>query len=212
MSATCMMDKIEARSVIKFLHLKGNSARQIHDEMVAVYGDDSPSYDTVVRWKRNFQTGHMSLTDDARSGRPSITDDLDTVKKVEALVLEDRRITIEVVMNEVGLSYGSVWKIIHDQLHMSKVSARWVPRLLTPFQKQTRHELSQQMLTLLEQDEEDFFARLITMDECWVYLYDPETKEMSKEWKHSSSPLPKRPRCRSLQGRSCCQFFGTVVA
>jgi cleavage and polyadenylation specificity factor subunit 1 len=29
--------------------------------------------------------------------------------------------------------------------------------------------------------------RLITMDECWVCHYDPETKEMSKQWKHADS-------------------------
>ncbi|KAJ7345602.1 hypothetical protein JRQ81_001552 [Phrynocephalus forsythii] len=67
-----MMNKIEARSVIKFLHLKGNKARQIHYEMKAVYGDERPSYDTVVRWKRNFQNGHMSLTGKPRAGRSSV--------------------------------------------------------------------------------------------------------------------------------------------
>ena len=54
MSLTCKMEKIDAHSVIKFLYLKGYSARQIHDENKAVYGDDSPSYDTVVRWERKF--------------------------------------------------------------------------------------------------------------------------------------------------------------
>ncbi|XP_076066163.1 uncharacterized protein LOC143039801 [Oratosquilla oratoria] len=62
------MENIEARSVIKFLHLKGYSARQIHDEMKAVYGDDCLSYDSAVRWKKNFQTGHMFLTDEPRTG------------------------------------------------------------------------------------------------------------------------------------------------
>jgi histone-lysine N-methyltransferase SETMAR len=152
------MENIEARSVIKFLHLKGYSAQQIHDEMKAVYADECPSYDTVVRWKRNFQTGHMSLTDEPRSGRPSLTDDVATVKKVEDLILEDRRVSLHVIMRETGLSYGSVWKIVHDELHMSKVSARWVPRLLTPLQRQTRHDLSRQMLSLLEQDEENFLV------------------------------------------------------
>ena len=195
------MNKIEARSVIKFLHLKGNNARQIHDEMKAVYEDESPSYGTVVRWKRNFQSGHMSLTDEPRAGRPSIKDDLAMVKKVEAVILDDRRSTMERVMAETGLSYGSAWRIIHEELHMNKVSARWVPRLLTPLQKQTRHDFSQQNLTLLERNEDDFFARLVTMDEGWVYLYDPETKEMSKEWKHPSSPLLRRLRSRNLPGR-----------
>jgi hypothetical protein len=39
-----------------------------------------------------------------------------------------------------------------------------------------------------------FFDRLITMDECWVYHYDPETKETSKQWKHEDSPPPKKAK------------------
>lgn len=201
------MDKIEARSVIKYLHLKGHSARQIHEEMMTVYGTESPSYDTVVRWKRNFKTGHMSLTDESKSGRPSLTDDLQTVKEVEILILKDRRITIQAIMNKTGLSHGSVSKIIHDELNMSKVSARWVPRLLTPLQKKNREELSQQMLSVLWKDEDDFFDRLITMDECWVYLYDPETKEMSKQWKHSSSPPPKKAKVQKSAGKIMLSVF-----
>ncbi|KAJ7335737.1 hypothetical protein JRQ81_013678 [Phrynocephalus forsythii] len=97
-------------------------------------------------------------------------------------------------MVETGLSYGTAWRIIHEELHMNKVSACWVPRLLTPLQKQTRHDFSQQHLTLLEQNEDFFFACLITMGECWVYIYDPETKEMSKEWKHPSCPPSKKAK------------------
>ena len=31
-------------------------------------------------------------------------------------------------------------------------------------------------------------ARLVTMDETWLYHYDPETKQQSMVWRHSSSP------------------------
>ncbi|XP_076059485.1 protein GVQW3-like [Oratosquilla oratoria] len=118
------MGKIEARSGIKFLHLKDYSVWHTNDETKAAYGDDCLLYDTVVRWKRDFQTGHMSLTDEPRPGRPSPTDSADTVKKVEDLILEDRRVTIHVIIHETGLSYGSVWEIIHGELDMSEVSAR----------------------------------------------------------------------------------------
>jgi len=30
------------------------------------------------------------------------------------------------------------------------------------------------------------------MDEAWLYHYDPETKQQSKEWRHSGSPRPKK--------------------
>ena len=35
-------------------------------------------------------------------------------------------------------------------------------------------------------------ARLVTMDETWLYHYDPETKQQSIEWRHSSSPRPPK--------------------
>ena len=50
-SVTCKMEQVESRSVIKFLHLKGYGAWKIHEEMKAVFGDDCPSYDTVVSGK-----------------------------------------------------------------------------------------------------------------------------------------------------------------
>jgi hypothetical protein len=30
------------------------------------------------------------------------------------------------------------------------------------------------------------------MDEIWLYHYDPETKQLSMEWRHSNSPRPKK--------------------
>ena len=45
------------------------------------------------------------------------------------------RITIHQIAQEVKISAGSVKTIIHDHFHMHKVSARWIPRLLTPFHK-----------------------------------------------------------------------------
>ena len=50
----------------------------------------------------------MSLTNEPRPGRPLWTGDEVTVKKVECLILEDRQVTIQMIMNETGLSYGSV--------------------------------------------------------------------------------------------------------
>ena len=33
-----------------------------------------------------------------------------------------------------------------------------------------------------------------TGDESWVYVYDPETKQQSSQWKSSTSPRPKKAR------------------
>jgi hypothetical protein len=102
------------------------------------------------------------------------------VAQVEALILSDTHITIEALVHDVRISHGSVFNIIHDKLLMTKVAACWVPRLLTPVQKQQRMDVEKELLPLCQDENVEFFDRLITMDECRVYHYDPETKEMSK--------------------------------
>ena len=53
--------------------MKGYSAQQIYDEMKAVYSDEGSLYSTVRYWEKNFQSGYTSLTDEPKSGRPSLT-------------------------------------------------------------------------------------------------------------------------------------------
>jgi len=38
---------------------------------------------------------------------------------------------------------------------------------------------------------------LVTMDETWLYHYDPETKQQSMEWRHRGSPRPKNSECKN---------------
>lgn len=90
---------------------------------------------------------------------------------------------------------------------MRKVSARWVPRLLTPFQKQERVECSQALLTMCHGNQENFFNRLITQDESWVHHYDPETKVQSMQWKHLDSPPPKKARAQPSAGKVMLTVF-----
>ena len=91
---------------------------------------------------------------------------------------------------EVGISTGSVHSILADDL---RVSAKFVPKLLTMKQKQLRLEVSQNMLDYTSSDPE--FLNIVTIgDESWVYGYGPETKAQSSQWKHSTSPWPKKAR------------------
>ena len=47
------------------------------------------------------------------------------------------------------------------------------------------------ILTKIEAHEDNFFSQIITEDETWVYQYDPETKQQSKQWLscRSSGPI-----------------------
>jgi len=50
-------------------------------------------------------------------------------------------------------------------------------------------------------------ARLLTMDETWLYHYVPETKQQSMEWRHSSSPRPKKFRVQKTDGKFLASIF-----
>ena len=105
------------------------------------------------------------------------------------------------------MSEPSVLTILHDHLGMSKVSSRWVPRMLTPLQKQCRVHFSEENLGLYEADPETFLSRLVTGDETWIHYWDPETKQESMQWKHHDSPTPKKFRTQPSAGKIMATVF-----
>ena len=64
---------------------------------------------------------------------------------------------------------------------MHRVSARFVPRLLTDNQKESRVEISQELLANANGNEY-FLKNTITGDEMWVYVYDVESKMQLSQW------------------------------
>ncbi|XP_014774282.1 uncharacterized protein LOC106871999 [Octopus bimaculoides] len=102
--------------------------------MKEVYGNDVPSYNDVKHWLRQFSCAWTLVETAPIPGRPRSALNDDTTHKVEAAILEDRR--IRQLTQEVKISVRSVEKIIHDDLAVRKLSARWILRMLTSFQKQ----------------------------------------------------------------------------
>ena len=50
-------------------------------------------------------------------------------------------------------------------------------------------------------------ARLVTMDETWLYHYDPETKQQSIEWRNSGSPRAKIFQVQKSAGEVLASIF-----
>ena len=90
----------------------------------------------------------------------------------------------------VGISFGSAHSILYDDLCLSKLSAQWVPKALHSNQLNLKSELSMAILLKIKADEDRFFDQIITGDETWVYQYDPETKQHSKQWLPCGSSGP----------------------
>lgn len=201
------MEKNEIRSVIKYLCMKNFTTEQVNQDLRNTLGVHALPYSTVARWCAEFKRGRTSTNDDPRSGRPATSVSEEIIKKVEKIVLADRRVTVRFVAEELKISIGSIFNIIHDHLGMRKVSARWVPRMLTDEQKRDRVRISRRCLKLIKDNPDEFLHRFVTMDETWLHHYDPETKKQSMTWKRASSPTPKKFKVVPSAGKVMGSFF-----
>ena len=149
-------NNMETRAVIKLFFLQGKAPKEIHAILTESLGGHAPSYATVINWVAQFK----------RLGRPKTVTTPEIIDQIHELILEDRRNSAKSIAEQLGISRERVGSIIHEDLDMRKLSAKWVPKCLNADKKRQRCQSSEQLL-----------SRLVTMDETWLYHYDPETKQ-----------------------------------
>ena len=109
-----------------------------------------------MRWGKRINDGQeepakSDLCDKPRSGRPSSAHSSANIDQADALIKENRRITVNELAESLGVSAGSAVKII-DTLMYSKVCPRWVPRQLTDTHKQSCLEACSEFLEYCHSD------------------------------------------------------------
>jgi len=94
------------------------------------------------------------------------------------LVRSDRRLTVRMIGEQLGLTHTIVHQISTNDLEMRKICAKMVPKILSQDQKDNRRD---RCLDFLEQIKNDpsFLERVVTRDATWIFKYDPETKRRS---------------------------------
>ena len=127
-------------------------------------------------------------------------------RKVRDLVYFDRRIQMEEIAQALGISHGSVSTILHDRLGMRKLTARWVPKSLSDEQMATRASVGSASLKRFR-SKDDFLLLLVTVDETWVYYYEPENKAQSRQWVGPGSPRPKKFKTQPSAGKVMATVF-----
>ena len=112
------------------------------------HGESAMSRTRVYEWYKRFQVGLEDVEDDERPGRFSTSTIDENMEKVKKMAMNDRRIIIREVADEVGISIGSCHEIFSNVLGMKRVAAIFVPKLLNFEQKQRRIEVAQESLTM----------------------------------------------------------------
>ena len=123
-------NNIETRALIKyFFSLQGKAPKEIHAILTETLGGHAPSYATVKNWMAQFKGGDSSSCDAPRPGRPKTVITPEIIDTSHELILEDR-ISGKSIAEQLGISRERVGSIIHEELGMRKLSAKWVLKCL----------------------------------------------------------------------------------
>ncbi|KAE9536204.1 hypothetical protein AGLY_007427 [Aphis glycines] len=99
------MEELKSQRIcIKFCVKNEIKCNKVCEMLQKAYGQSVMKKTSVYEWYKRFQDGREDVEDDERSGRPSTSIIDENVKKVEKMVMNDRRITIREVADEVGIS------------------------------------------------------------------------------------------------------------
>jgi len=205
-------NNIETRTINKYFFLQDKVPKKIQAILTETLGEHAPSYATVKNWVAQFKRYDFSTRDAPRPRRPKTLTTPEIIDQIHDLILVDRRISARSTSEQLGTSRERVGSIIHEDLDMRKLFAKWVPKCLKADQKRQRCQSSEQLWNFLGVIRMiSCRARLVTIGETWLYHYDPEIKQQSLEWRHSGSPRPKKFRVQKSAGNFSPRFFGIMM-
>ena len=138
---------------------------------------------SVYKWIKKCKNSRTSVKDEERSGRP-------TSSTTNAIIQTNQRVTVDKFEYYLQIGHGSLCEFIHNRHAFRK---GWIPKHLTEKHKRNRVAICQRLLDRCANEGEAFLKRLVTEDETWINLFEPETKHQSMEWKpvsytHLSDP------------------------
>ena len=162
--------KDEIRAYIKARSKLGCSLKQLTTELSTAYGPSCVSYDTVRWWKKKFESGVESIKNAKSASRKEI------VSKIKEIIEGDARFTVRHIARKVGISLSTVHLILKKHLKVRKISARWVPHLLTDEQKRQLVKVAKKLLQMFPKYDKKQFANVVTGDETWVHYFEPVRK------------------------------------
>ena len=143
---------------------------------------------TVFRCVKAFKAGKFSVEDDTHPGRPKTSVTKANIAAVKIVVEQDARLSVKDIAT--GISQGSVQTILKKRLDLRKVCARWVPHLLTEEQKTQCHKCARELLKTYKGCNSRVISNLLTGDETWVHMFEPQRRADNKQWKRKDKKRP----------------------
>ena len=128
-------DSLEERHAIKFCFKLGKNATEMYGMLQTAFGASCMNRVSVFEWHKRFKEARESVRDDERYGRSKEVRTLESIGQIKNFMDKDHRVSIETISAQFDVSVGTVHTIIHEELKMRKICAKFVPRVLREDQK-----------------------------------------------------------------------------
>ena len=186
------LSREQIRAIILFEFKLDKTIDECYQQLVQAFGMDITSLATVKNWYREFRRRIFHLSDQPRPGTPMTASTQKKIDAIHHMIEEDKHITYRHMQHELGISNDVIHFIIHELLHLRKICARWIPHQLRPDQKVARIQWCKTMRKRFKNGASPLISKIITGDETWIYHYDPESKEQSRQWTPIGEPPPQK--------------------
>lgn len=166
----------------------------------AIFGEESLCRTSIRKWYNQFKNGRTQLVDLARAPRRKSGRSQGNIDRIQRLVQVDRRVTVGSLQAQTGLPQGTIHSILWKDLKLKKKCVHFVPHLLTPRHLRLRFDISTMMLWIIW-ERPGILKRIITVDETWIYMYDPQSRAQSSQWLGSDDSRPEIARRSRTSGK-----------
>ena len=139
---------------------------------------------------REFKDGTKLIADKPRSGAPKFKVNETLIINVKNQVDNDPNVSVREISSDLDVSIGTINKVLHEELGLQKISARWVPHVLTPEQKKNRVSCARQLFDLFGPNVPKRISDIVTGDETWIYCYGIPNKRSNVMWLTKDEPRP----------------------
>ncbi|GBM19913.1 Putative uncharacterized protein FLJ37770 [Araneus ventricosus] len=94
---------MDQRTNILFCFKLGKPAKETHEMLITVYVERAINLKCVYEWFKRFREKRVTIEDAPRTGRPTTAHTPDNIQKVKECLDKDRRVTVRMIAEEVGI-------------------------------------------------------------------------------------------------------------
>jgi len=126
----CDVGKYRATVRYQILCETQRIATETFVSLTEAFGDATLLKTMVFKWHKAFKEGRENVEDGPHSGKPILSTNDQNVEVVRAVMAKDRRFSVKMIAEEMGLDKNAVHKILTDRLQMRKICAKVVQKNL----------------------------------------------------------------------------------